>query len=266
MCACMLAVAQDDWVLMLVKRPDCKALDKVQMECAHDLWYSPVRPPVLFPRPPGRERHGHGPQGGTATRTGAAGAQQQHLVGGGRNQAALGSTQGCATAARHLPPLRPAHAALCAQNLFSGNPTWTNLTETSNGKIAGFVDFDWGRNLCPHGECHSMMKVRALRPAWGDLVEERFQTGWVVLAAGQQRWASHTEKQAAQRSSRRLCPHLLEAWGLFAARVASCIPLRVSRGLPSLLAEGPRPGRHALQPLRAHRRNRPLLGPLGLLG
>ncbi|MEW5296835.1 MAG: hypothetical protein WDW36_000087 [Sanguina aurantia] len=36
----------DGWLLMLVKRPDCKQLDKLQMECPHDLWltkdlYSP---------------------------------------------------------------------------------------------------------------------------------------------------------------------------------------------------------------------------------
>ncbi|MEW5312182.1 MAG: hypothetical protein WDW38_003829 [Sanguina aurantia] len=36
----------DGWLLLLVKRPDCKQLDKLQMECPHDLWltkdlYSP---------------------------------------------------------------------------------------------------------------------------------------------------------------------------------------------------------------------------------
>lgn len=77
---------RDDWLLILVKRPDCKALDRAQMECPHDLMYSP--------------------------------------------------------------------------NMFSGDPTWVNLTESANGKIAGFVDFDWARNLCPDGNCHTMMKVK----------------------------------------------------------------------------------------------------------
>ena len=28
---------RDNWLLVLVKRPDCKSLDKAQMECPHDL-------------------------------------------------------------------------------------------------------------------------------------------------------------------------------------------------------------------------------------
>lgn len=77
---------KDDWLLILVKRPDCKALDRAQMECPHDL--------------------------------------------------------------------------VVTQDLFSGNPHWVNLTEQSGGKIAGFVDFDWGKNLCPGGTCDTMMPVK----------------------------------------------------------------------------------------------------------
>ncbi len=39
-----------------------------------------------------------------------------------------------------------------AQNAFSGL-TWTNLTDNANGKIAGFVDFDWGATLCKNNRC-----------------------------------------------------------------------------------------------------------------
>ena len=46
---------------------------------------------------------------------------------------------------------------------------WSNMTERSGGKIAGFVDFDWGANLCPSKTCSEDMKVPLGTPggAWG---------------------------------------------------------------------------------------------------
>jgi hypothetical protein len=35
-----------------------------------------------------------------------------------------------------------------------------NLTANAKGKIAGFVDFDWGANLCPGNDCREQLKVR----------------------------------------------------------------------------------------------------------
>ncbi len=58
--------------------------------------------------------------------------------------------------------------------------TWTNLTENSKGKIAAFVDFDWGLSLCPsfdnkpHPVC-MMIKVGFPLGSVG--------TGWVCLLA-----------------------------------------------------------------------------------
>eukprot|EP00197_Chlamydomonas_leiostraca_P003012 CAMPEP_0202867564 /NCGR_PEP_ID=MMETSP1391-20130828/9502_1 /ASSEMBLY_ACC=CAM_ASM_000867 /TAXON_ID=1034604 /ORGANISM="Chlamydomonas leiostraca, Strain SAG 11-49" /LENGTH=890 /DNA_ID=CAMNT_0049547617 /DNA_START=70 /DNA_END=2742 /DNA_ORIENTATION=- len=48
------------------------------------------------------------------------------------------------------------------RDLFSGNPNWTNLTANANSQVAGFVDFDWGSNLCPgsSAECSADMRVR----------------------------------------------------------------------------------------------------------
>ncbi|KAG1664895.1 hypothetical protein FOA52_006241 [Chlamydomonas sp. UWO 241] len=39
------------------------------------------------------------------------------------------------------------HDLMLTQDLY-GALTWQNLTQRSNGKIAGFVDFDWGAQLC----------------------------------------------------------------------------------------------------------------------
>ncbi|GLI71589.1 hypothetical protein VaNZ11_016826 [Volvox africanus] len=36
---------------------------------------------------------------------------------------------------------------------------WNNLTSNSNEKIAGFVDFDWGANLCPAGSCSELPPI-----------------------------------------------------------------------------------------------------------
>lgn len=47
----------------------------------------------------------------------------------------------------------------CVQNLFSGQPTWQNLTADAMGKIAGFVDFDWAVSQCPKGDCSMMLAV-----------------------------------------------------------------------------------------------------------
>lgn len=58
---------------------------------------------------------------------------------------------------------RSANPAACAydlfltQNAYSGL-TWQNLTANTRGGIAGFVDFDWGANLCPDNDCTSDMK------------------------------------------------------------------------------------------------------------
>ena len=48
-----------------------------------------------------------------------------------------------------------------SQNLYSGDPTWINLTENAKGKIAGFVDFDWGANICPKNDCGKDLEVGA---------------------------------------------------------------------------------------------------------
>ncbi len=37
--------------------------------------------------------------------------------------------------------------------MYSKSPKWVNLTQASNGKVFGFVDFDWGANLCPKKNC-----------------------------------------------------------------------------------------------------------------
>ncbi|GIL90755.1 hypothetical protein Vretimale_16851 [Volvox reticuliferus] len=37
--------------------------------------------------------------------------------------------------------------------------TWINLTFNSNEKIAGFVDFDWGANLCPSKDCSDLPAI-----------------------------------------------------------------------------------------------------------
>ena len=49
------------------------------------------------------------------------------------------------------------HSYLC-QDLF-GSLAWVNITADSNGKVAGFVDFDWGASLCPDKACSEDMKV-----------------------------------------------------------------------------------------------------------
>ncbi|KAL6759447.1 hypothetical protein V8C86DRAFT_2572580 [Haematococcus lacustris] len=42
---------------------------------------------------------------------------------------------------------------MLTKDLFSGQPSWQNLTADSNGRIAGFVDFDWGATLCGPKGC-----------------------------------------------------------------------------------------------------------------
>lgn len=53
------------------------------------------------------------------------------------------------------------------QNLFDKERTWTNLTTEARGKVAGFVDFDWGAALCPGGpaECGADTRV-GVREVW----------------------------------------------------------------------------------------------------
>ncbi|KAG2489020.1 hypothetical protein HYH03_012458 [Edaphochlamys debaryana] len=76
---------RDNWLLVLVKRPDCKTLDKAQMECPHDLMLN--------------------------------------------------------------------------QDVFNPSASWNNLTAGSGGKVAGFVDFDWGASLCPKGSCPELPAI-----------------------------------------------------------------------------------------------------------
>ena len=61
--------------------------------------------------------------------------------------------------ARPSPPLQ--------QNLFDKERIWTNLTTEARGKVAGFVDFDWGAALCPGGpaECGADTRV-GVREVW----------------------------------------------------------------------------------------------------
>jgi len=47
---------------------------------------------------------------------------------------------------------------LPSQDLF-GTLSWINVTAESKGNVAGFVDFDWGANLCPDQTCSADMKV-----------------------------------------------------------------------------------------------------------
>ncbi|KAF5837876.1 hypothetical protein DUNSADRAFT_3769 [Dunaliella salina] len=63
----------------------------------------------------------------------------------------LAKRPGC-TALSHVSMQCP-FDLMMTQNLYSGDPTWTNLTANANGKVAGFVDFDWGANLCPDNNC-----------------------------------------------------------------------------------------------------------------
>jgi len=74
----------DNWLLVLVKRPDCKNLDHALTQCPNDLFMT--------------------------------------------------------------------------QDLF-GTLSWINVTAESKGNVAGFVDFDWGANLCPDQTCSADMKV-----------------------------------------------------------------------------------------------------------
>ena len=82
--------------------------------------------------------------------------------------------------------------ALCPllQDLFGGM-AWSNMTERSGGKIAGFVDFDWGANLCPSKTCSEDMKVPGdigwclgtPGGAWGHRVVPG-DTGWRLGTSG----------------------------------------------------------------------------------
>lgn len=62
---------------------------------------------------------------------------------------------------------------MLTQNLFADSASgivWKNLTEASGGKVAGFVDFEWGAALCPDGVAEKCepFKVRVLSiRVWG---------------------------------------------------------------------------------------------------
>ena len=45
------------------------------------------------------------------------------------------------------------------------------MTERSNGKIAGFVDFDWGASLCPQKGCPHLPVRVAVTPGGGVLAQ-----------------------------------------------------------------------------------------------
>ncbi|EFJ39886.1 hypothetical protein VOLCADRAFT_100398 [Volvox carteri f. nagariensis] len=44
-------------------------------------------------------------------------------------------------------------------NVFDPSSPWRNLTDVTGGKIAGFVDFDWGANLCPDNNCPDLPNI-----------------------------------------------------------------------------------------------------------
>lgn len=70
----------------------------------------------------------------------------------------LAKRPGC-TALSHVSMQCP-FDLMVTQNLYSGEPTWTNLTANANGKVAGFVDFDWGANICPDNECGNKLVTK----------------------------------------------------------------------------------------------------------
>ena len=119
----------ENWLLVMVKRPDCKNLDHAQTDCPYDLFLTQV-----------------GPRGSC----------------------------GCIEHWFLMDDIIYVHVvsmhSYLRQDLF-GSLNWVNITADSNGKVAGFVDFDWGASLCPDKACSDDMKVSP----WGETFYEPIQ-------------------------------------------------------------------------------------------